>query len=166
MQRTFRSGFYIGLALAIAGGLCLARLWGAERQVKLHTQHLFQSLEDRNWTKFAAFLADSYKDQWGEDRPIVLQRSRALFGYLRGVRIVATNATIQAGGRGGFWRSKIEIEGAENSEVAYMVKERVNRLTSPFTLEWKQISAKPWDWKLVRVSNDALEIPQGYEQFP
>ena len=79
---------------------------------------------------------------------------------------MARTPTIQASGRAGFWRSRIEIQGAENSELAYMVKERVNQLTSPFTLEWKQISAKPWDWKLVRVSNDTLEIPQGYEQLP
>jgi len=166
MQRTFRSGFYIGLALAIAVGLYLVRLWSAERQVQLHTQHLVQSLEERDWTKFSSFLADSYRDQWGQDRSLVLQRSRALFGYLRGIRIVSANATIQAGGRAGFWRSRIEIEGAENSELASLLKERVNRLTSPFTLEWRQISAKPWDWKLARVSNDTLEIPQGYDQFP
>lgn len=166
MQKTFRSGFYAGLALAVALGVYLVQLWGAERQVQLHTRHLIQSMEDRNWTKFAAFLSDSYKDQWGQDRTLVLQRSRALFGYLPGVRIVARTAMIQAGGRVGFWRSRIEIQGAENSELAYMVKDRVNRLTSPFTLEWKQISAKPWDWKLVRVSNDTLELPQGYEQLP
>jgi hypothetical protein len=166
MQRTFRSGFYLGLALAIAVGLYLARLWTAERQVQLHTQHLMQCLEGRNWTKFTSFLADEYKDQWGQDRTLVLQRSRALFGYLRGVRITATGADVQAGGRAGFWRARIAIEGAENSELASMVKERVNRLNSPFTLDWRQVSWKPWDWKLVRVSNDALELPQGYEQFP
>jgi hypothetical protein len=166
MQRTFRSGFYLGLAIAIAAGVYLVRLWSAERQVQLHTQHLVQSLEERNWTQFNSFLADSYKDQWGQDRSLVLQRSRGLFGYLRGIRIVSAGAAIQAGGRAGFWRSRIEIEGAENSELASMLKERVNRLTSPFTLEWRQISAKPWDWKLVRVSNDTLEIPQGYDQFP
>jgi hypothetical protein len=166
MQRTFRFGFYLGLALAIAVGLYLARLWSAERQVQLHTQHLVQSLEGRNWTKFTSFLADEYKDQWGQDRPLVLQRSRALFGYLRGIRIVSTGAQVQAGRRAGFWRGKIDIKGAENSELASMVKERVNRLNSPFTLEWRQISWKPWDWKLLRVSNEALELPQGYDQFP
>lgn len=166
MQRTFRSGFYLGLALAIAMGLYLARLWSAERQVGLHTQHLFQSLEGRNWTKLTSLLADEYNDQWGQDRALVLQRSRALFGYLRGIRIAAKSAEVQAGGRSGFWRARIDIEGAENSELASMVKERVNRLNSPFTLEWRQVSWKPWDWKLARVSNDALEIPQGYDQFP
>lgn len=166
MQKTFRSGFYVGLALALAVALYLVRLWSAERQVHLHTEHLIRSLEERNWPKFSSFLADSYKDQWGQDRSLVLQRSRALFGYLRGIRIVSANPTLQAAGRAGFWRSRIEIEGAENSELAAMLKERVNRLSSPFTLEWRQISAKPWDWKLMRVSNDALEIPQGYDQFP
>jgi len=166
MQRTFRSGFYVGLGLALAVGLYLCRLWSAEHQVQLHTQHLIQSLEGRNWTKFNFFLADEYKDQWGQDRTLVLQRSRALFGYLRGVRIVAAGAEVHAGGRAGFWRAKIDIEGAENSELASMVKERVNPLNSPFTLEWRQVSWKPWEWKLAHVSNDALELPQGYDQLP
>ena len=30
---------------------------------------------------------------------------------------------------------------------------------APFELEWRRQSAKPWDWKLVRVSNASLEIP-------
>jgi hypothetical protein len=132
----------------------------------LHTRHLIQCLEERDWTKFSSFLADSYHDQWGEDRALVLERSRAVFGYLHGIRIVATDVTFQAGDREGSWRARISVEGAENNELAYALKERVNRLSSPFTLEWRQLSAKPWDWKLVRVSNDTLEIPQAYDRFP
>jgi hypothetical protein len=40
-----------------------------------------------------------------------------------------------------------------------VVKERVNSLTTPFELQWRHISRKPWDWKLVRVSNPELDIP-------
>lgn len=150
----------------MAIGVYLVRLWSAERQVQLHTDHLLQSLEDRSWTRFSSFLADSYKDQWGEDRALVLQRSRAVFGYLRGIRLIASEVEIQAGGRAGYWRAKINLAGAENSELAAMVRERLSKLPSPFTLEWQQVSGKPWDWKLMRVSNDALELPQGYDQFP
>ncbi len=39
-----------------------------------------------------------------------------------------------------------------------MIKQRVNHLPEPFVLEWRRISARPWDWKLVRVSNPALEL--------
>jgi len=50
------------------------------------------------------------------------------------------------------------IDG-DRSEMMELLKERVNSLATPFELEWRQVSAKPWDWKLVRVSNSALEIP-------
>jgi hypothetical protein len=35
----------------------------------------------------------------------------------------------------------------------------VNKLPSPFELEWRRLSGKPWDWKLVGVSNPACQIP-------
>ena len=40
-----------------------------------------------------------------------------------------------------------------------LLDERVNKLQTPFELEWYKFSGKPWDWKLVRVSNSAFEIP-------
>jgi hypothetical protein len=56
------------------------------------------------------------------------------------------------------WMGRIWIDGDEG-DVMDALKERVNSLATPFELEWCRISAKPWDWKLVRVSNSALEIP-------
>jgi hypothetical protein len=41
-----------------------------------------------------------------------------------------------------------------------MIKERVNSIPAPFQLEWRRVSGKPWDWKLVRVSNAELVIPE------
>jgi hypothetical protein len=43
--------------------------------------------------------------------------------------------------------------------VMELLDERVNKLPTPFKLEWHRFSGKPWDWKLVRVSNSAFEIP-------
>jgi hypothetical protein len=40
-----------------------------------------------------------------------------------------------------------------------VLDERLNKLPTPFELEWHHLSGKPWDWKLVRVSNSAFEIP-------
>ena len=44
-----------------------------------------------------------------------------------------------------------------------MMNERQNSLSTPFELQWRHVSGKPWDWKLVRVSNPELEIPAGFE---
>jgi hypothetical protein len=63
------------------------------------------------------------------------------------------------------WRdfvSRITIDG-DSGEVMTAVKERVNSLPTPFELEWRRMSGKPWDWKLARVGNPDLEIPAGFQ---
>ncbi len=162
MRTWFRDGFYAGAGLALAFGLYLMWLWGAEHQVRLHSSHFLEATESRSWSKFATFLADDYQDQWGQDHALVLQRTRALFQYLRGVHVVAGPALVQAGDGTGSWQARISIEGADQ-ELTALLKERVNALSTPFTLEWRRLSGKPWDWKLVRVSNPGLEFPAGLE---
>jgi hypothetical protein len=71
-------------------------------------------------------------------------------------RIAATDPAVSAGGGKGNWTAKITITGA--GEFAAVIEERVNALPAPFEMEWRRKSAKPWDWKLVRVENPALEI--------
>ncbi|PYI73929.1 MAG: hypothetical protein DMF08_01935 [Verrucomicrobia bacterium] len=48
---------------------------------------------------------------------------------------------------------------AATTGVMQFLDERVNRLPAPFELEWRHVSGKPWDWKLVRISNPAFQIP-------
>jgi hypothetical protein len=83
-----------------------------------------------------------------------------MLGYGRHFRLSARDVTCKIDNGAGFWRGKIEIE-SDDAELVAMVKERVNSLTTPFELQWRQVSRKPWDWKLVRVSNSELEIPAG-----
>jgi hypothetical protein len=64
--------------------------------------------------------------------------------------------------RRAIWSGKIMIDGDEGEGMA-LLKERVNSLATPFELEWRHLSAKPWDWKLVRVSNSALEIQADFD---
>ena len=161
MRTWFREGFYVGAGLAMALGLYLTWLWGAEHQVRLHSTHLLAAMESKSWSKFATFVADDYQDQWGQDRAVVLQRTRALFQYLRGVRVAVGPALVQAGDGHGSWQARITIEDADQELIA-LLKERVNALPTPFTLEWRRLSGKPWDWRLVRVSNSGLEIPAGF----
>ncbi len=163
MRDWFRDGFYAGAGLALALGIYLMWLWGAEHQVRLHSDHLFRAMESRNWSKFDSFLADDYHDQWGQDHALVAQRSREVFRYFRSLQIVPGYAIVQAGNGQASWRAKITIEGDDN-ELAALVKDRVNPLTTPFTLEWRCVSSKPWDWKLVRVENPSLDLPARIER--
>jgi len=155
---SFRGGFYVGLALALCIGLFLIWLWRPERQVKRHAENFFRAVEHKNWTATADFIGSDYQDQWGDDRAQVLERMREGFRYVRGVHVSAFNVTVRVEGRRAEWTGRIWIDGPQ-SEVMELLKESVNSLPTPFELDWRRLSRKPWDWKLVRVSNSALEIP-------
>ena len=158
MPTSFRGRFYGGLIGAILLGLFLIWLWQPERQVRRHTENFLHTIEHKSWTAAADFIGSDYHDQWGDDRARVLERMREGFRYVRCVRINASNPSVRIENRRAIWSGKIMIDGDEGEGMA-LLKERVNSLVSPFELEWRRLSARPWDWKLVRVSNSALEIP-------
>ena len=162
MSISFRGGFYVGLALVPCIGLYLVWLWRPERQVRLHAANFFHAIEHKDWTAAADFIGSDYQDQWADDRRRVLERMREGFRYVRGVRISASNPTLRIKNRRGIWSGKIMIDG-DQSEVMELLEERVNSLATPFELEWHHVSATPWDWKLVHVSNSTLEIPADFD---
>jgi hypothetical protein len=159
---SFRRGFYGGLIAAILLGLFLIWLWRPERQVRCHTENFLHTIEHKSWTAAADFIGSDYHDQWGDDRARVLERMREGFRYVRGVRISASNPTLRIENRRAIWSGKIMIVG-DQSEVMELLEERVNSLATPFELEWHHVSAKPWVWKLVHVSNSTLEIPADFD---
>jgi hypothetical protein len=155
---TFRGGFYGGLALAVCVGLYLIWLWRPERQVQRHTENFFYAIEHRNWEAVADFIGNDYHDQWGDDRTRVLERMREGFRWIRGSRIMAIDPAVQVDARHAVWIGKITLYSSDDG-VMEVLDQRVNKLPTPFELEWHRLSRKPWDWKLVRVSNSAFEIP-------
>ncbi|PYK06302.1 MAG: hypothetical protein DME66_04880 [Verrucomicrobia bacterium] len=155
MPISFRGGFYSGLLVALLVGLLLIWLWQPERQVRRHTENFLHAIEHKNWTGAAGFIGSDYRDQW---RARVLDRMHEGFRYVRGIRISAFSVTVRVEPRRAEWTGRIWING-DGGEIAESLKERVNSLATPFQLEWHRLSGKPWDWKLVRVSNSSLEIP-------
>jgi hypothetical protein len=158
----FRQGFYGGLCVALLIGLFLVWLWQPERQVRRHSNNFLRAVQQKNWASVADFISSDYRDQWGDDRMLVLERMREVFRYLRSVRIETTELSVRLDSLSGFWSAKLTIYG-DGGEVMQLVKERVNSLDTPFELEWRRMSSKPWDWKLVRVANQNLEIAPGFE---
>ena len=96
------------------------------------------------------------------DRVSVLERTREVFRRFRGVRIDAIGPNIRMENGRGYWRANIRVDSEDNSELMSELKGRVNSLQTPFELEWRHVSGKPWDWKLVAVRNSELEMPTGY----
>ena len=146
------------LAVALCIGLYLLWLWRPEHQVRLHTEHFFHAIDGRNWESVADFIGEDYRDQWDHDRARLLERMREGFRWVRGSRITAPDAAVRVETPRAIWIGKINVYSSDDG-VMQLLDERVNRLPTPFELEWHHVSGKPWDWKLVRVSNPAFQIP-------
>jgi hypothetical protein len=146
------------LAIALCIGVYLLWLWRPEHQVRLHAQHFFHAIDSRSWDKAAEFIGEEYRDQWDQDRTRVLERLREGFRWVRGSTITAPDAVVQVETSRAIWIGKINIYSSDDG-VMQLLDERVNRLPAPFELEWRRVSGKPRDWKLVRVSNPAFRIP-------
>lgn len=154
---SFRTGFYLGLVVAVAWGLYLFQLWDAGNQVRLHSEHLLVALEKKDWSAVQEFLGPSYVDQWGHDRATVVSRLRQVLPYAKNLRIRAREVISHAADGEGEWRARITLE-ADPNEVSALILARINPLQEPFTLTWRRASGKPWDWKLVRAANPALQL--------
>jgi hypothetical protein len=155
---TFRGAFLGGLALALCIGVYLLWLWQPEHQVRLHTENFFHAIEHRNWDAVADFIGNDYHDQWGDDRARVLERMREGFRWVRGSTIMAPNPGVEVERQRAIWIGKITLYSSDDG-VMEVLDERLNKLPTPFELEWRRLSGKPWDWKLMRVSNSAFEVP-------
>lgn len=158
MTITVRGAFIGGTLLVISIGLYLFWLWRPEHQVRLHTEHFFRAIDGRSWDAVADFIGEDYRDQWDDDRTRLLERMREGFRWVRGSWISAPAAAVQIETSRAMWIGKVNVYSSDDG-VMQLLDERVNRLPAPFTLEWQHISGKPWDWKLVRVSNPAFKIP-------
>jgi hypothetical protein len=160
---SFRNGFYAGLLVAGVLAIWLWQLWQPARQVELHSEHLLGAVQAKNWDAIGGFVDESYRDQWNQDRPLVLSRLREVLRFARNLSVTINSPVVLASNREGDFNARITID-AEQNEIAELIKSRVNNLDAPFELHWQQKSWKPWDWKLIRVSNSALDLPAG--EFP
>jgi hypothetical protein len=155
---TLRGAIIGVLAVALCIGLYLLLLWRPDRQVRLHTEHLFHAIDDRDWEAVGNFIGDDYQDQWSDDRARLLERLREGFRWVRGSRITAANLSVQVETARAIWTGKIVVYSSDDG-VMEVLDERVNKLPAPFEFDWRRVSGKLWDWKLVRVSNPAFQIP-------
>jgi hypothetical protein len=148
----------VGTALLVSVGLYLVWLWRPEHQVRLHTEHFFHAIDGRKWEAVSDFIGDDYQDQWHNDRARLLESMREGFRWVSGSNISAPSAAVQVEIPRGVWIGKITVYSSDDG-VMQLLDERVNKLPTPFAFEWRRFSAKPWNWKLVSVSNPAFQIP-------
>ena len=132
-------------------------LWQPERQLLLHQAHLRSAVEDRNWARVERLVDPAYADRWGYTRETALRDARQWIGQFFALTVTATPAGDQLTACGGTVTERWSIDGT-GTEMATMVKDRVNSLHAPFVFQWKHGSWKPWDWTLTRIDNTDLDL--------
>ncbi|CAN5584866.1 hypothetical protein BH18VER1_BH18VER1_03320 [soil metagenome] len=160
LTSNFRNAFYAGLLLSVIAGIYLLRLWQPERQVELHSIHLLDAIGERDWSRVREFIDAEYHDHWQHDRELLLARIRLVGGHTRDLRLEPHQPLVIETDDGPGWRARITARG-EQGEMIALIKQHLNSIDEPFRLEWRQRSRKPWDWKLVHASNEALVLPKG-----
>ncbi len=158
IRPSFRNGFYAGLLVAIVAGIYLLQLWKPERQIELHSLHFLHAIERNDPEAIGDFIDPAYQDQWQHDRALLLARLRAVLGYTRNLHLEPHEPLVVPTSAGPEWQGRITVSG-DPSEVMTVITERINPLKEPFHLRWRKQSWKPWEWKLIHASNDALELP-------
>jgi hypothetical protein len=143
--------------MAFVLGIYPIWLWQPDHQVRLHSAHLLEKVEKRDWSGIENAIALEYGDDWGDDRARLLGRLREVLPFTRDMKIHAVAPGISSQGRDAKWVAKVEIDRG-NNEVMIEIRQRINSLSAPFELRWRRQSNKPWDWKLVHVSNRELVL--------
>jgi hypothetical protein len=144
-------------SVLLALALYAAWLWQPERQVRLHTAHFLKAVERRNWDGVQGFVSDKYSDRWGHDKEIVVREAREVFRQF--VLLTVQNETVACDVAAGTGIAHTRVKLAGNGgPLAQFAVEKVNRLREPFVFEWRSMSWKPWDWRLVRVDHPELDL--------
>ena len=160
----FRASFFVAFGVTLALAVYSVWLWQPARQIRSHNAHFLQAVESRDWSRVDALVAANYEDQWGDDKKLLVQRLREVSRYVREFKISPAEPSISVINDDADWSAKITIE-TDGGEIASAMKERLNAVATPFRFHWHRESWKPWDWKLVRVANPALQLPEAAEQF-
>ncbi len=141
------------LAIALGIGLLLSS-WSAENQVNKNMQTLFRLAGNKDWKRVERMVSDSYRDQWGQNKPQAMASCREFGQFFLTLEITGTGHT-EAGGDSGNWRGKLNFSG-RGTGVGELIFSRAGELTEDFVFLWRKENWKPWSWKLVSVSQSEI----------
>ncbi len=114
-------------------------------------------MEHKNWQRLDELMADDYSDRWGQDKRMVIERSKMVFSQFFTAELTPTEFTASAQDGFGTASARVTLKGA-GGPLAEIAIERMATLRGPFVFTWRQRSSKPWDWVLTKVEHSELEL--------
>jgi len=140
--------------------LTLLLWWGIPRmspatQLQRAEADLFHALERAKRSLLQKRLADSYNDQWGQDRATAVNNAMDLSRQFLSIKINLEIEPARIEGTRATSRIRIRMDGRGTGAASEIIR-RVNQIDAPFTLEWTRDPWKPWSWRVISVANPAL----------
>jgi len=157
MSTTAKAGLWIGGFFLIILAWWAWGAFQADRQLENRFRGLVEAVEDRNWKKLETYLADDYVDEWGNNRARTLELAQQGFQYFLVLEITPVDPEFTLQGREAEVRTKFDLVGRGRGPAQIVLKE-AGKLQEPFVLVWRQESWKPWDWRLISMSQPELKL--------
>jgi hypothetical protein len=147
-------------------GLGLLLLWGgwkgvavfgrsAEQQVREAQEALIRTVERRDWSGVAEWLAEDYADDGGHDREGAVADGREALAHFFTLTIKHETTEVVADRAQARAEVRIKLEGT-GAGLSQMVLSTVNGMAEPWVFHWSKRGRWPWDWKVERIHHDRL----------
>ena len=156
------------LLRVLAGALVVLVAWlvfefSPDRQLDKSFARLISAAENRDFKSLREIMDPDYRDQWNMDRTQAVSAASEALGQFLFLRIVTENMSGSRQGREATIAARLRFSGRANA-VGEAILQHVNALEDDFRFAWRRKSWKPWDWKLVSVSQneiqfDPMELP-------
>ena len=133
--------------------------WRPPTQVRLHQMDLIHAVENNNGRDLGNLISDSYSDQWGytkKDLQLGFKEMRR--GFLA-LELQPSEVEVNVEKVEGTFSAVIKLQGS--GVWADQIKGVLNKVNTPFVFTWRKEGGRPWDWKLISISNEELDL-RGY----
>lgn len=135
----------------------------AESQVRHRAEGFRRALADGRSAKAWHMVSPDYRDQWGMDRDQIGSALRDVSRQFLTLRLDWVDPQLAASPDGTMALTTTpRLDGRAISPIGEMMLSTARQLDQPFTFHWQKEGWWPWTWRIVNITNPALELPSGY----
>ncbi|MBE7496918.1 MAG: hypothetical protein HS117_18400 [Verrucomicrobiaceae bacterium] len=147
--------FLIIAAAAVSYGTWWLCLRSPEQQLAAAQMDFLDALEGHDWQDVEAMLAPGFVAVSGHNRSNIMPDLQRALGGFATLSIETKPVSLQAARDMGIVSQNIRLVGLGNT-LAIAVRERANRITTPWLFHWQKTGSWPWNWQLTQVHNDSM----------
>jgi hypothetical protein len=157
---SFSPRLLIGALLVIVLACVPLGLWHFQpkRQALLTWERLLRTVEKRDWVAVSGMMAEDYRDAWGQTRTEAVTRGSEGLAQFFWITINPEKSTWEFGPGRASVSARLQMDG-HGTPLAQMAVDRFNQLKKDFQFAFRKESWKPWDWKLVSISQPEIPGP-------